>query len=142
MNKIIKQLPMLTTYALGAIFLIFGLNGFLGFLPTPPMEGSAAAFMGGLGASGYFFPLLKLTEISIGLALLTRRFVPLALVVLAPISLQILAFHLFLAPQGIALPLFIVVAHVALAYHHRSAYQPLFVSKASTEGVRRAALSV
>jgi hypothetical protein len=44
---------------LGAIFFVFGLNGFLHFIPQPPPTGLAAVFAGGLGASGYFFPLLK-----------------------------------------------------------------------------------
>ena len=71
--------------ALGAIFTVFGLNGFLHFIPAPPPSGLAAVFVGGLGASGYFFPLLKGTAVAVGLLLLSNRFVPLALTVLAPI---------------------------------------------------------
>ena len=116
---------------LGAIFTIFGLNGFLHFIPQPPPAGLAAVFVGGLGASGYFFPLLKGTEVLVGLALLGNRFVPLALTVLAPIVVNIVAFHAFLAPSGIALPLVIVALGLYLAYTERAVFAPLLQARSS-----------
>lgn len=110
---------------LGAIFTVFGLNGFLHFLPQPPIAGTAAAFIGGLGASGYFFPLLKGTEVLAGLLLLSNRFVPLALTVLAPIVVNIVAFHAFLAPAGLGLPIVIATLGVYLAYAERATFAPL-----------------
>ena len=88
---------------LGLIFTVFGLNGFFNFIPMPPPEGAAAAYLGGLAASGYFFPVLKITEIISGLLLLSGRFVPLALLFLAPIVVQIFLMHAFLAPSGLPL---------------------------------------
>ncbi len=120
--------------ALGAIFTIFGLNGFLNFLPMPAPTGLAAVFMGGLGATGYFFPLLKATEVIAGLLLLGNRFVPLALTVLAPLVVNILAFHAFLAPAGIALPLVMVALGLYLAYTERAVFAPLLQAR-STEPV-------
>jgi putative oxidoreductase len=70
---------------LGLVFFVFGLNGFLHWFPLPTMKGAAAEFMGGLVASGYFFPLLFGTYTITGAVLLTGRFVPLALTVLAPV---------------------------------------------------------
>ena len=110
---------------LGAIFTVFGLNGFLHFIPQPPPSGLVAAFVGGLGASGYFFPLLKGTEVLVGLALLSNRYVPLALTVLAPIVVNIVAFHAFLAPSGIVLPLVIVALGLYLAYTERAVFAPV-----------------
>lgn len=110
---------------LGAIFFVFGLNGFLHFIPAPPPAGLAAVFVGGLGASGYFFPLLKGTEVLVGLALLSNRFVPLALTVLAPIVVNIVAFHAFLAPSGLALPIVVTALGVYLAYTERAVFAPL-----------------
>src|SRR5688572_30206690 len=127
---------------LGAIFTVFGLNGFLGFLPMPPPEGLAAVFMGGLGATGYFFPLLKGTEVVAGLLLLGNRFVPLALTVLAPIVLNIVAFHLFLAPAGMVLPLIMTALGVYLAYTERAVFAPLLCARSADgapESSRRAA---
>lgn len=110
---------------LGAIFAVFGLNGFLHFIPQPPPAGLAAVFVGGLGASGYFFPLLKGTEVLVGLALLGNRFVPLALTVLAPIVVNIVAFHAFLAPSGVALPIVIAALGIYLAYTERAVFAPV-----------------
>ena len=62
-SKGLKIAAMVVRYLLGLIFLIFGLNGFLQFLPMPEMSGAAGAYMGGLAGSGYFFPLLKGLEV-------------------------------------------------------------------------------
>src|SRR5436190_16417378 len=84
---------------LGLIYFVFGLNFFLHFIPTPPSAGGVAdAFIGGLFQSGYFFPMMKSIEVVLGAFLLIGLFVPLSLVVLMPISLNILLFHAFLAP--------------------------------------------
>lgn len=124
MNTLISHLPTATRVLLGLIFLVFGLNGFLHFLPMPPVDGKAATYMGGLAATGYFFPLLKGTEVAIGAALLANRFVPLALTVLAPITIQILAYQ-SLAPDGLPLALLILGLHLGLAWRYRDAYRGL-----------------
>ncbi len=84
---------------LGLIFFVFGLNGFLNFMPVPPPPEQAAAFMGGLASAGYFFPVLKIVEIVGGLLLLIRKFPALALILLAPVVVHILLYHIFLAPD-------------------------------------------
>lgn len=117
--------------ALGAIFTVFGLNGFLHFIPAPPPSGLAAVFVGGLGASGYFFPLLKGAEVVTGLLLLSNRFVPLALTVLAPIVVNIVAFHAFLAPSGMALPVLVTALGVYLAYTERAVFAPILQAKSN-----------
>ena len=119
---------------LGAVFTVFGLNGFLHFLPAPPPSGLAAVFVGGLAASGYMFPLIKGTEVVVGLLLLSNRFVPLALTILAPVVVNILAFHLFLAPAGLALPLIVTALGIYLATTERATFAPLLHAK-STEAV-------
>jgi uncharacterized membrane protein YphA (DoxX/SURF4 family) len=117
--------------ALGLMFLVVGLNGFLDFLPHPnePMSAGAMQFVGGLAASGYFFPLLKGTETLAGALLLANRFVPLALAVLAPILINIVAFHLFLAP-GSSLPLALLVLELGLVCAYRRAYGGMLTAKA------------
>lgn len=117
--------------ALGAIFTVFGLNGFFNFLSMPAPTGLAAAFLGGLGASGYMFPLIKGTEVVAGILLLSNRFVPLALTILAPIVLNIVAFHLFLAPAGLALPLLTAALGVYLAYTERAVFAVFFQARSS-----------
>jgi uncharacterized membrane protein YphA (DoxX/SURF4 family) len=126
MNAVRKHLPAAARLLLGLIFTVFGLNFFLHFLPTPPPPSPrAAAFGGALFASGYLFPLLKVTEIVAGLLLLTGRFVPLALTLLAPIVVNILGFHLFLAHAGLPLPLVVLAAELYLAWCYRAAFAPM-----------------
>lgn len=111
-----NRTPIYARLMLGAIFLTTGLNGFFNFLPMSPMPDRAMDFLSNLGASGYFFPFLKTLETTCGLLLLNGAFVPLALVVLAPIVSNILMFHFFLAPGGLLLPLIIAVLMVYLSF--------------------------
>jgi uncharacterized membrane protein YphA (DoxX/SURF4 family) len=99
---------------LGALFVFGGVAFF--FSSPPPLTGDMALFFNGLAASKYFFPLLKGTEIVCGLLLLSGWYVPLALVILAPIALNILMVHLFLAPEGLPIALGVNVAVIYLAF--------------------------
>jgi hypothetical protein len=101
---------------LGLIFFVFGLNGFLQFIPMPELPEKAGDFMRALAASGYFFPVLKTVETVAGLLLLVRRFSALALVLLAPVVVQIFLFHAFLEPTGLPLPIVIVLLEGYLGF--------------------------
>jgi uncharacterized membrane protein YphA (DoxX/SURF4 family) len=125
MNTIRKHAPTAARLFLGLVFTVFGLNFFLHFLPTPASPPRAAAFAGALFASGYLFPLLKATEVVAGLLLLGGFFVPLALAVLAPIVINIVGFHLFLAPSGLPVPLAVLAAEIFLAWSYRAAFAPM-----------------
>src|SRR5688572_22063528 len=117
---------------LGLVYFIFGLNFFLQFLPIPPSHGGVAdAFVGGLFQSGYFFPMLKGLEVVLGALLLIGLFVPLALVVLMPISINILLFHAFLTPGNATMGIVIVLVHIYLAWSYRDYYKPLLSRKTS-----------
>jgi len=109
---------------LGLIFVVFGLNGFIGFIHMPPPEGQAAAFLGAMFVSGYF-KVVYVLEIIGGLLVLSGRFVPLGLTLLGPIVVNILLFHFFLAPAG--LPLALVVSLLALTalYGQRASFAAL-----------------
>ena len=139
MHTIQKHLPTAARLLLGLVFTVFGLNFFLHFIPTPPPPPRAGAFAGALFASGYLFPLLKTTEVVAGLLLLGGRFVPLALAVLAPIVINIVGFHLFLAPSGIALPLAVLALELYLAWTYRAAFAPML--RARTPLPQEAALA-
>ncbi len=114
----------------GALF-VFGAVTFLfGLITPPPMpDGPLKTFSEGLAASGYFYTLLKVTELVCGILLLTGRFVPLALVILAPIVINILMVHLFLDRSTLPLALFLVAAMIFLAYNYRKAFAPLLTPK-------------
>ena len=110
---------------LGLVFFLAGVNVFLQLIPMPPMPPAAARVVGGLASSGYFFPLLGAVETLAGAALLARRFVPLALVVLAPLIVNICLLHLFLAPAGLPLASVLLVLELFLAWSYRTAFASL-----------------
>jgi len=118
---------------LGLVFFTFGLDGFLHFVPQPDpssMPPGAMALAGAFVASGYMFPLIKGTEVVVGALLLANRFVPLALVLLAPVIVNIFLFTAFLAPSGIAMPIVLVALQLVLAWTHRRAYRPILTARA------------
>ena len=122
MNKV----TMIARILMGLVFFVFGLNGFLQFIPMPtntPAE--ASAFMSAIMATGYFFPVLKVTEIVAGLMLLSGFFVPLALVVLAPVVLHIVLYHVFLDPAGLAMGAVLMAMGIFLAWSYRSSFTAL-----------------
>src|SRR5438105_12604736 len=138
MNTITKHLPTAARIFLGLVFTVFGLNFFLHFIPQPPAPPQADAFVGALTASGYLMPLLKTSEVLAGLLLLRNRFVPLALTVLAPIVVNIVGFHLALAPGGLPVALAVLAAQLYLAWVHRAAFVPML--RARTEPERQLAV--
>jgi len=121
-DAIRSKLPTTARILLGLVFFVFGLNGFLQFLPQPPLPAPAGAFMGALAATGYMFPLIKGTEIVAGLLLLGGRFVPLALVLLAPVIVNIVLFHVVLAPANMLLVVLVLALEVYLAWAYRGAF--------------------
>lgn len=130
MNALKRHLPTVSRVLLGLVFLIFGLNGFFHFLPQPPMSPQVQAFAGGLMQSGYFFPMLKGIEIAAAVLLLTGVLVPFTLTVLAPIVVNIVAFHLFLAPAGMPIALLVLALELHLAWVYRATFAPLFARTA------------
>jgi hypothetical protein len=86
-----------------------------------------------LAATGYLLPLLKATEVAAGAMLLTNRYVPLALTLLAPIIVNIVAFHLFLAPGGLAIALFVLAAEIALAWWYRGAFRAVLAARTAPQ---------
>ena len=129
-----RRAPTVVRCLLGTVFFVFGLNGFLNFIPPPPagsMPAGAAAFGAALLHTGYLFQLLKGTEVLAGALLLTNRFVPLALAVLAPIVINIFAFHAFLAPSGIVIAATVVALEIYLAWAYRAAFKPMLDSRAT-----------
>lgn len=124
-----QKLPTIARYLLGLIFFIFGGAGFFNLIPTPPdLPEKLVAFTNGLMEAKYFFPLLKGTETFCGLLLLLGIAPALVLIVLAPISLNIILVHLFLTPgvQNQIMPVAIVALHVLAATKYWSLYRPLF----------------
>jgi uncharacterized membrane protein YphA (DoxX/SURF4 family) len=120
-------LTLIARLLLGLIFVVFGLNGFLNFLSMGPMPtGLAGQFIGALALSHYFWVVAGLQVIS-GVLLLVNRFVPLALVLLGPVIVNILCYHVFLNPTGIALALLVTILWFIVFYWHRQYFSGIFV---------------
>ena len=115
----------------GLSFLVFGLDGFLHFIPQPTsgVPAAAVAFGTALFQTGYMFPLIKGTEVLAALLLLSNRFVPLALLLLAPVVVNIVAFHAFLAPEGIVVAAVHAALVAYLAWAHRKAFAPVLAAR-------------
>ncbi len=113
----------------GLIFVVFGLNGFLQFIPLPELPEQAGAFMGLLFGSG-IGTVVKLLEVVGGGLLLAsivlNRFAPLALTLLVPIVVNIFLFHLLLAPEGMAMPVVLVVLSGYLLYAYKDNFAGIF----------------
>lgn len=125
-----KTIQLIARWVLGLIYFVFGLNGLFHFLGTtpPPMGEAATAFFTGMLKSGYFLPLLGAVQ-ALGGALLILGFgAPLALVLLAPVTVHIFLFHYFLTPgmPNLVLPLLMVVCHALAASAYWYLYRPLF----------------
>ncbi len=111
---------------MGVGFLVTGLNGFFHFLPEPELPPGARAFMGGLVASRYMLPLVMGTQTVGGALLLTGVAVPLALLILAPVLVNIVLFHLVLAPSGIVPGLVLGLCEIVLVRAHWPRFRGLF----------------
>lgn len=122
-----SKFTLLTRIALGILLIVFGSNKFLHFIPSQPPTGSAADFMNSLGATGYIFPVVGILEVFIGVMLLLKKWVAFVLILLAPISINILLFHLFLDIPGLSAAALVVTFNVVLIYKHWKQYTPLFL---------------
>lgn len=113
---------------LGVVLIIFGLNKLipLNFLPLPEFSPEAEQFMNTLNASGYVLKTVGVIELFVGILLIMRKWVAFALIILAPISLNILFFHVFMDRPGLILAILILVLNSVLIYKHWRNYKPLF----------------
>ncbi len=138
-----RHLPTIGRVLMGLVFLVTGLNGFLNFLPPPktPMPPGAIAFAGAMLKTGYLFHLVAGTQLLVGALLLANRFVPLALALIAPVVVNIFAFHAFLAPSGLGLAAVVAALEVYLAWAYREAYRPMLALRTAPSLTRSVRLS-
>ncbi len=130
-NAFARYLPSIARILMGLMFFVFGLNGFLHFIPQPKtaMPEGAVAFAGALMNSGYMMPMVAGTQVIVGALLLANRFVPLALALIAPVIVNIIAFHAFLAPSSAGPGAVVLVLEIYLAWAYRKAFQPMLAPR-------------
>jgi putative oxidoreductase len=125
---VMRIVSAIARYLAGVIFLVFGLNGFLHFIPLPPPSGVAGQFMGALFVSHYLMVIFAFQVIA-AVLLLVNRYVPLAVAMLAPVIVNILCFHALMAPSGLPLALFVAVLWAVIFVDVRPAFTGLFQSR-------------
>jgi putative oxidoreductase len=122
----IKYIVAISRILLGLIFVVFGLNGFLHFIPGAQLSGVARQFIGAIFAS-HFYIIVFLTQIVGGLLLLANRYVPLGLLLLGPVIVNILGFHIFMSPSNISLALVATALWFIVFFRVRGAFSGVFV---------------
>ena len=136
-----KALPSILRIALGSIFLVYGLDGFFPFMPKSLVSEQATNFITAMIDSGYLWTLLKVGETVGGAMLILNLYVPLALVLLAPIVVNIVGFHFFLNPENRAIGIYpigvvLVLLELSLAWLYRDFFQSLFVRSALPQSIQ------
>jgi len=122
-----SKVTMVLRILLGLVLVIFGANKFYPFMPAPTeMSEGAANFMGALAESGYMFPLIGAVEVFVGLLLLLKKWVPFALVLLAPVAVNMVLFHLALEPASTAPALVVFIINAVLIYAYWDKFKTLF----------------
>lgn len=121
-----SQFTKIVRILLGLILIAFGVNKLYAFIPLPQPSPQAADFLSSLASTGYVLTVIAVFEIIIGLLLLFKKWVPFALLVLVPLSLNILLFHLFLDVPSIGTAIVVVVLNGILLYKYRRKYSALF----------------
>ena len=123
-----KVAVIIARVLLGLVFFVFGLNGLHPFMQNPPAPPAAAAFFGALLATHYMFFLIFGAQVLGGALLLLGIAVPFALLILAPVIVNIVFFHIFLSPDLLPMALVVAALEVFLAWHYWEAFAPLFSS--------------
>ena len=124
-----KLVPTIARYILGILFTVFGLNGFLQFIPPMPMPALAGQYFGVMMASHYMVPVFLL-QLICGLMFLANQYVPLALALIGPVIVNILLFHLLMNPSGIVPGLIATIFWFIVFNSVRPAFAGIFQQKA------------
>ena len=121
-----KYAIIIVRVLLGLMFAVFGSNAFLHFIPMPPMQGDAGAFIGALVNSGYIYVIALLQVVGGLLLLLGGRFVPLGLTFLGPVIVNIVLYHIFLDTEGLPMAICISLFALFLLWVYRFKFPAIF----------------
>lgn len=132
-----EKVVFTTRVLLALPFLVFGLNHYLQFMPEPEHPAAAAAYLTALSEAQYVWPIEKVTEVTCGALLLLGQWVPLALVLLAPILVNIVGYHVLLDPgiQGLGLALVLAACWVVQVMANMRHYRPFLLRVPMERGV-------
>jgi putative oxidoreductase len=124
-----KKIYTVIRYLFGAGMTLFGLANLFQFLPLHSFPGNAGALMEAFADSGYILPTVGFTQLVLGIALISNRFIPLALLFFAPVVVNVVLFHVFMDMASIAMALPVVAATTYLFMYNKSAFINLLKSE-------------
>lgn len=119
-----KIIEIIARILLGLVFVVFGSNAFLHYMPMPPMPGPAGAFIGAMNDTHYLY-VVSACQVLGGLILLIGRYIPLGLTLLGPVIVNILCFHIFMNHQGLPIALVVAALALFLLWRHRANFAGL-----------------
>ncbi|MBI2448934.1 DoxX family protein [Candidatus Pacearchaeota archaeon] len=120
-KKVVRTLQVI----FGLLNILFAANGFFQFMPGPQFNEDGMAFLTALFNTGYMFILISLLHLVAGVMFVFNKFSPLAAVLLAPFSLNILLFHLFLDFTGWYVAAVVIILNIYMLWVHKNAYTPM-----------------
>ncbi len=123
-----SKIDLVARILLGVILLLFGLNTFFHFMPMPEPPEDAGKLLGAFAESGYIFPMIGVVKIGVGVMLLINRYVALALLLLAPFSVNIILYHLALDLKGIPVALIVTALNIYLLFANKAKYDAVLKS--------------
>jgi putative oxidoreductase len=126
-----KIAALIARILLGLIFVVFGLNGFLLFIPMGPMPPGLAGQFSTVLMQSHYAQVVSGFQLVCGGLLLVNRYVPLALTILGPVIVNIFLFHLLMAPSGLPLAIVVIILWGAVAFYHRQSFSGLFAQRAA-----------
>jgi len=132
-----KIVSTISRYLMGLIFVFFGLNGFLQFLPAPPLTGIAGQYVGALLLSHYLLPIMFIQLVA-GILLIANRYVPLALTLLGPVIVNIFFYHAFMDTAGLPRAAVVIILWLLVAYSVRSAFAGLLQARVDDLAIPKA----
>ena len=126
-----KIADLIARILLGLVFVVFGANGFLDFIPKGPMpSGVAGQFLAALFESHYVL-VVSAVQLAGGVLLLVNRYVPLALVLLGSVIVNIFLYHLLMDRSGLVIATVVVILWGISAFRHRQNFAGIFVQRTS-----------
>ncbi len=124
-----KIAVLITRILMGLMFAFASIVVLFKLMPQPEQTGQIKIFMDGMTASVYLMTTVKIIELISAIAFLSGRFVPLATVVIFPIIVNILLFHVFLEPSGLPIAILLMLGNLFIAYYYRDRYKAMLTAK-------------
>ena len=124
-----KITALIVRILMGLMFAFASITVLFKLFPQPELTGNVKIFMDGMTATVYMLTTIKVIELICSVAFLSSRFVPLATVVIFPINVNILLFHVFLDPKGLPVAVLLMIGNLLLAWYYRDRYKAMLTAK-------------